>query len=322
MKAQWQHWSKLMQSPLNSFYWISTDDLLLQEEALQSLRVAAKSQGFEREVLHLNTANDWDHFATQRQTLSLFTPKPFYECHMNEAKFKDGIQAQLQACTQLSESNMCVVLVTPKIESATQKTKWFEALLQEMIWLPLWPLEGEAFKQYVFTLAKNANLAFTQDAWSLFFAQCDDLLSAKQTLMRLSHLPSQMIDINTLQSYLPDTLPCEVFDLSDALLAGETTRSLRLFDQLQAQTDINILILWSLTRDIETLIALHAHKNPPMLPKRKPLLMKTLQRLDNKTLSTLLKTCAQLDRALKGGIDGGFAVDGLLDLCVAVSKGI
>ncbi len=319
MKAQWRDWPSLMKAPLKPFYWISTDDPLLREEALISLRAAAIAQGYEREIVSLTNANDWHHFEAQRQNFSLFTPKPFYECHMTESKFKDGIQAQLHACSQTFPGSACIAIVSPKIESSTQKTKWFEALLPHVVWLPLWPLEGDAFQHYVLGLAKQANLQFTADAWSLFLAQCSDLLSAKQTLLRLSSLPVKTIDVQVLQDYLPDTVPCEVFDLTDAALKGDAAKTISLLEQLNTQSDVSVLILWALTRDIETLIGLKANQNPMILPKRKSLFMNALKRLSDSDLSDLLKQCARCDRALKGGHENFIAQDLLVDVCVGLA---
>lgn len=319
MKIQWRDWPIQLKSALKPCYWISSDDPLLKEEALQRLRLAAKEQGFEKETLSLNTAADWEHFEGLRQNFSLFSPKPYYECHMSDAKFKEGIQSHLKACAQTTPGTACIVIVTPKLETSTQKTKWFEALLQDIIWLPLWPLEGEAFTQYVRGLAKEARLEFSPEAWALFITQCTELLSAKQTLMRLSNLPSQLIDIKTLQDYLPDTLPCEVFDLADAALRGDAAQTTRHFYALAAQADYQVLMLWALTRDIDTLLALKANQNPPILPKRKNDFMKAMGRFTGNTLQELWRRCAQLDRALKGGQEGFLASDQLLDLYIAFS---
>jgi DNA polymerase-3 subunit delta len=172
----------------------------------------------------------------------------------------------------------------------------------------------------VLSLASQAGLTFSKDAWVLFTAQCNDLLSAKQTILRLSYLPQKNIDAQILQDYLPETIPCEVFDLADAALEGNASKVVQLFYQLNAQSDINILILWSLTRDIETLIALKSNQNPYLLPKRKSLFMKAFQRFADHELASLLKQCARLDIALKGGKEGLLASDKLVDLCVMVAK--
>jgi DNA polymerase-3 subunit delta len=319
MKAQWRDWPSMMKAPLKPCYWISSDDPLLKEEALQSLRAAAKQQGFEKETLSLNSAADWDHFEGLRQNFSLFAPKPYYECHMSDAKFKDGVQAHLKACTQTAPGSACIVMVTPKIETATQKTKWFEALLQDMVWLPLWPLEGEAFTQYIKGLVHSAGLQFTPDAWSLLMTQCTELLSAKQTLMRLSSLPPQVIDSKVLQDYLPDTLPCEVFDLADAALNGDAVQTTKLFFALNAQADYQVLMLWALTRDIETLLALKSNQTPFILPKRKNAFMRAMNRFTETSLQDLWRRSAQVDRALKGGKEGFLAPDQLIDLYIAFS---
>ena len=319
MKAQWRDWPSMMKAPLKACYWLSSDDPLLKEEALISLRAAAKLQGFEKETLSLSTAADWEHFEGLRQNFSLFSPKPYYECHMSDAKFKDGVQAHLKSCAQTAPGTACIVIITPKLETTTQKTKWFEALIQDMVWLPLWPLEGEAFTQYVKGLVQNAGLQFTPDAWSLFMTQCTELLSAKQTLMRLSSLPTQVIDRSVLLDHLPDTLPCEVFDLADAALNGDAIQTTKHFFALSAQADYQVLMLWALTRDIDTLLALKSNQTPFILPKRKNAFMRAMNRFTETALQDLWRRCAQVDRALKGGKEGFLATDQLIDLYIAFS---
>lgn len=318
MKAQWRDWPSLMKAPLKPCYWISGDDPVLKEEALQSLREAAQQQGFERETLALSTAADWERLDSLRQNFSLFSPKAYYECHMQDAKFKEA-QLHLPDMVKAPAGSACMVLVTPKLETSTQKTKWFEGLLPDMVWLALWPLEGEALKQYILTLTRKAGLTFTPDAWSLFLTQCPGLLPAKQTLMRLSSLPSQQIDLQVLQDHLPETVPCEVFDLADAALSGDAVQTAHYFYQLSTQADQCVLILWMLTRDIDTLLTLKANQHPSILPKRKNNFMKALHRFDETTLLDLWRRCAQLDRALKGGNENFLAQDQLLDLYIAFS---
>lgn len=318
MKAQWRDWPSLMKSPLKPLYWISSDDPLLTEEALQQLRAAAAQQGFERETLTLQSAADWLELQGRRDNFSLFSPKPLYECHMSDTKFKEA-QTHLPQCASMAPGTSAMVLVTPKLETSTQKTKWFEALLPQMVWLPLWPLEGDAFSHYVAGLARNAGLQFTPEAWSLFLAQCPELLSAKQTLMRLSNLPTQQIDLQQLQDYLPDTLPCEVFDLADAALQGDTRKTVQHFYNLTSQGDQHVLILWILARDIDTLLALKSNQQPAILPKRKQAFMNALNRFDTTELRALWRRAAQLDRALKGGADNALGPDLLLDLYIAFS---
>jgi len=72
---------------LNSLYVFSGDEPLLMMEAVDSLRVFAKTQGFtERDVMVQDRYFDWPVLLSVGQTMSLFGDKRFVELRMPTGK--------------------------------------------------------------------------------------------------------------------------------------------------------------------------------------------------------------------------------------------
>src|SRR5699024_12180596 len=104
------------------------------------------------------------------------------------------------------------------------------------------------------------------------------LLSAYQTLWRLSYLfapqlmaevdskntshdnPSSQpltnvaLDINDLQAALVSDAQYSVFDLSDAMLAGNSDQDARIILQLKATDEPTTLVLWAISKDMRQII--------------------------------------------------------------------
>jgi DNA polymerase-3 subunit delta len=115
-------------------------------------------------------------------------------------------------------------------------------------------------------------------------------------------------------------------------LLGDTARVARIADGLRAEGEDPVLALWSLTRDVRTLVALaREYQQGVALPallgkyriwdKRKVPFEKALRRYNAARWQRVLQRCGRVDRVIKGR-EAGNAWDELLELAVLMSGAV
>ena len=80
MKLSWDQLPRHVKDPLAAVYVVHGDEILLQQEATDLLRRAARAQGYtEREVHHAERGMDWSALLASVNTLSLFGDRKIVE---------------------------------------------------------------------------------------------------------------------------------------------------------------------------------------------------------------------------------------------------
>lgn len=322
MKINLDQWPKLLSQGLAPAYWISSDEPLLQQEALDLLRQTARKSGFTREVFDIDAHFNWDEFLAKTQSLNLFSQKQFIECRSNQSKLGDkGVKA-LNAYLDSAPPDVCIVVITPKVDTATQKTQWFTQLSQRLTWLLIWPPQGQAFLEEVKTRLHAAKLNLSADAIVLLADFTEgNLLALKQAIDHLSLLPCPegVFTFETCRALLFDASTSDVYSLVDIALSGDTAKTIRVFHQLIAQDTPLVLMLWAWHQQVKLLHTLQLGLSQPYIfPQRKTLVQKASARLPSGLLSQLMARAAIVDAALKGANsqDGQLL---LLDLYISLS---
>ena len=120
----------------------------------------------------------------------------------------------------------------------------------------------------------------------------------------------------------------DVFRLTDALLAGQAKRALRILDGLRAEGAAPTLVLWAISRDLGLLsklkfaarngaVAAPVLKRHGVWPRRQPLVKSALERIETGRLTELITLAAETDRVIKG-VQPGNAWQQLTSLVLAV----
>lgn len=332
MKINLEQWPRTLSQGLGPAYWISTDEPLLQQEALDLFRLSARNFGFTREIFDIDTHFNWDIFLEQTQSLSLFSQKQVIECRMTQPKLGDkGVKAMNTYLDQ-APPDVSVIIISPKIDSTIQKTQWFTQLSQRLTWLLIWPPQGPAFTQEVKSRLQAAKLTLTPDAIALLVEFTEgNMLALKQAIdhLRLLPCPSGIFDFEICRALLFDGSQCDVYSLVDIALSGDTAKTIRVFHQLIAQDTAPVLMLWAWHQQAKQLYTLRtaldkgtqladAMSQTYIFANRKPLVQKAVNRLSTLELAQLLSRAAKVDAALKGGgtEDGE---NTLLDLYISLS---
>ncbi|MEK8051569.1 DNA polymerase III subunit delta [Ideonella sp. DXS22W] len=247
---------------LKAVYTVHGDEPLLAQEAGDAVRAAARAAGYgERKVFTVSGAHfDWSGVLGAAQAMSLFAERQLIEIRIPGGKpGKDGSEALQRYCESLSDDVLTIVHL-PKLDRQQQQSAWFTALDGAGVSIRVDPVERRALPQWIAQrLAKQGQRVAEGEAGVQtlgFFADRveGNLLAAHQELQKLALLyPAGELSFEQVEAAVLNVARYDVFKLSEAVLAGQTARALRMLDGLRAEGEATVLVHWTLAEDIRAL---------------------------------------------------------------------
>jgi DNA polymerase-3 subunit delta len=329
-----------LKTRLASFYIISGNEPLQVEESCDQIRACARQSGFtERTVYLVDNGFDWGEIVEAANSLSLFAEKRLIELRIREARFGDGKKI-LQACAENPPDDAVFLIITSRIDSKTSKTKWFSALEQAGVWLPIWPVEYQQLPGWIAQRCKRAGLNAEPEAVTLLAERVEgNLLAAVQEIEKLRLLAIDgNVTVDTIREMVSENARYDVFGLVDAAMAGDARHAVRIFNGLLSEGTEPTIVLWALAREVRLLSHLarkvsqgiglevamdqiaRQHKAIPfMLKKRKALYQGCIRKHSEGKLRAMLECASLIDEALKTGSKTCNPKDELLDLTLSLS---
>ncbi|MCP1773379.1 DNA polymerase-3 subunit delta [Neisseria perflava] len=305
--------------PLSPLYLIHGEEDLLRIEALDTLRAAAKQQGYlNREVYSVDNQFDWNELLQSAGSAGLFADLKLLEIHIPSGKpGKNGGDALQTLAARLPEDTVTLILL-PKLEKAQTQAKWFTALAAKGVVLEAKAVTAAALPQWIQGRLKKAGLEIEADALALFTERVEgNLLAAKQEIDKLAllHPQGHVLNMADAEAAVANVARFDVFQLAGAWMKGDALRVSRLLDGLEQEGEEPVLLLWAVAEDIRTLIRLHAAlkqgqsvqsvRNSLRLWGDKQTLAPTAEkRISITRLLAALQTCAKIDRVIKGAEEG------------------
>lgn len=322
-----QQLEKHLQQGIKSLYTLHGDEPLLQQEALDSLRAAARAQGYTERSVHTvaGARFDWSEVLAAGGSLSLFADKQIVEVRIPSGKpGKEGSTALQQLAESCQGSDSTLTLVTlPRLDKATRSSAWFMALERYGVTLEVQSIERSALPQWIAQrLAIQGQRVEAGEAGQhtlQFFADRveGNLLAAHQEIQKLALLfpvnsaNQGVLSLEKIQSAVLNVARYDVFKLSEAVLGGQTLRVQRMLDGLQAEGEAEVLVHYTLAEDIRALKrvkdAMAQGRPLPMAlreqriwgPKER-LFERVLPRLSDVALAQLLQSAHRVDGIVKG----------------------
>ena len=312
---------------LAPIYLVSGDEPLLIQEACDAIRQAARQAGFsERELYHVDNNFEWGQLLAAANSLSLFAEKKIIELRMPNGKPGDKGGKALIEYTQSPASDNLLLVVTDKLDGATQKSKWFKAIDDAGIHVQVWPITPAQLPRWIGTRLQQAGLRADSSAIDLLASRIEgNLLAAAQEIEKLKLLTNdKMVSYELMASVVADSARYDVFGLADKALHGDARAAVKTLHGLKTEGTEPINILWAITRDIRSLVQISlavsqgkhfdwAAKQAGVWDKRQPLIKAALQRLKPAQLQQLLRKANGIDKAVKG-MRNAEPWDELLDL--------
>ena len=315
---------------LRPLYTLHGDEALLQQEALDAIRAAARAQGYtERSSFTVAGAHfDWSAVLAAGGSLSLFADRQIVEIRIPSGKpGKDG-GAALQQIAQAAQGNDSVLtlVVLPRLDKATRTGAWFSALEAHGATVQIDPVERAQLPAWIAQrlAAQGQRVVAGEEGQRTlqFFADRveGNLLAAHQEIQKLGLLhPVRQGDASVtgelswaqVEAAVLNVARYDVFKLSEAVLGGQVLRAQRMLDGLEAEGEAPVLVHWALAEDIRALKrvkdAMNAGKPLPMALRenrvwgvKERLYERILPRANDAQLARLLQSAHQVDGIVKG----------------------
>ena len=323
MQVRAEQLSAHLAKGLRPLYAVWGDEPLLAQEALDTLRAAARAAGCtERQVHTVSGARfDWSSLLGASREMSLFSDRQLIEIRIPGGKpGKDGSDALQSYCdgvTAPGADNVTLVSL-PRLDRAQQNSAWFGALERAGITVRIDAIERKALPQWIAQRLALRGQRMPggesgQHALNFFADRVEgNLLAAHQEIEKLALLyPSGELSFEQIEAAVLNVARYDVFKLGEAVLAGQVGRALRMLEGLQAEGEAAVLVHWAIAEDIRALKrikeAVRAGQPLPLALRearvwgpRERLIERALPFFSEATLAQLLDAASVCDGLVKG----------------------
>jgi len=318
-------------------YVISSDEHLLALEAADKIRRAARANGYaERDVLTVERSFKWGELMAANQAMSLFGDKKLIELRIPTGKpGKEGSAALQSYAKDLSPDNLTLITL-PKLDWQTTKAAWVASLQQSAVYIEIAAIERAALPAWIgVRLAAQGQSTDRQGLDFIADRVEGNLLAAHQEILKLGllHDAGKLTALQVRDAVL-NVARYDVFKLSEAMLAGDCARLVRMLEGLKGEGEALPLVLWAVAEEIRTLLKLKAAtasgrplnevlKEYRIWGPRERLMAPALRRVTQASLEQALQDAAQVDKMIKGlraKAFAGDAWDAMLQLALKVAR--
>jgi DNA polymerase-3 subunit delta len=330
---------------LRPVYTLYGDEPLQMQEAGDAIRAAARAAGYTERQVFTVSGNyfDWSSLLGAAQEMSLFASRQLIEIRIPSGKpGKDGSLA-LQRYCELLNPDVLTLVQLPRLDRQQQQSAWFVALDGAGASLRIDPVERRELPAWIARrmAAHGQRVAPGEEGERTlaFFADRveGNLLAAHQEVEKLALLyPKGELGFEQVEQAVLNVARYDVFKLSEAVLAAQPARTLRMLQGLRAEGEAAVLVHWTLAEDIRALKrgrdALAQGKPLPMALRearawgpRERLFERALPRVTDAQLTQWLQAariCDGLVKGLKHPAWPSEPWDGLQKLALIVMQGL
>jgi len=321
---------------LAPLYVITSDEHLLALEAADKIRRAARAHGYsERDVLSVERNFKWGELLAANQALSLFGDKKLIELRIPGGKpGKDGSAALQNYAKDLNPDNLTLITL-PKLDWQTAKSAWVTNLQQAAVYVEIPTVERSQLPGWIGTRLAAQNQSAERQSLDFIADRVEgNLLAAHQEIQKLGllHPPGKLTHEQVIDAVL-NVARYDVFKLSEAMLAGDPARLVRMLEGLKGEGEALPLVLWAVSEEIRTLLKLKSGmaqgrplgallKEYRIWGPRERMMEPALRRIPLPALEAALQEAAQVDKMVKGlraKQFAGDAWDAMLQLALRVA---
>lgn len=309
----------LQRSPLLPIYLIEGDEELLVLEAVESVRQAARKQGFsEREVIYIESNKDWDDLIRVSCSMSLFSEKKIIDLRTAPEQLKkDAGEALKDYCANLSPDNL-LLITTRRLDSNASKTAWYKAINGVGALVKAWPVGIAKLPNWIASRLRLRNIRFEQEAVQVMVDRVEgNLLAAAQEIDKIEILMSsgETLTAEMMNDLVADSSHFDVFGLIDAALLRRIPRVVRMLKRIETEGVEPLLVVGSIARELRTMVSLAEAVKKGQSPdsamraafvwkSRIQIVGRALQRDRLHVWPNLLAECVHIDLIVKGARTG------------------
>lgn len=255
---------------LKRLYVLYGEEPLQHLEAADAIRAAARKAGFSERTVFTVTgaAFDWPEVLASLTARGLFSEQQIVEVRFPSGKpGRDGAPALLELAQTAAQLTDVLVLVAleGRLDRASKNTAWFKTLDAHGTMVMCEPVERAALPQWIIRRLQGVGLhLMTGDEGKRTLAFLADhvegnLLAAHQEIAKLALLypaksdEPRALTFDEVETAVTDVARYDLFALTQAILAGQVERSMRMFDGLLSEGQPAVRIHWVLSDEIGSL---------------------------------------------------------------------
>lgn len=313
--------ASLTSSP-KPIYLLSSDEPLLLRDWLDQARLQLHASGFEEILTHaVETGFDWNGILADSQNLSLFSSK---KCHIirftSNKPGQPGAKFINQICTDVQPDDL-FILVMPGLDRAARNSAWLRKIQQSGELVEIKPVYPNQLAGWISQRALSKHIQLDQQA-ALYLADLTEgnLLATDQELEKLALAceAGSIINLENIKESISRSSRYTHFLLTEACLAGQAKRALKIVHGLQVEGYQPIQVQYALQHSLQTLLQLkHAQRNNRLndsawrsanvWKSKQRFYLQALSRFSVDQLERFIQSCATLDRINKGQQQSSYA---------------
>jgi DNA polymerase-3 subunit delta len=294
------------------------DEPLAHRECLDAIRQAARLQGFdERNSLLVERAFNWQQIASYGASISLFASRRLLE--INVPSGKPGVEGgkALQALASQPLSDTTALIILPKLEREAKNSAWFSALEKQAVVINLEEVPASQLPKWIGArLAQQGQQASPATLEFLAHQVEGNLLAANQEVQKLGLLhPAGELSDDAVRQAVLNVSRYDAFQLGEAVLAGDSARTVRILQGLQDEGENAVAVMNPLMWVLRPLLGIkqaelrgenvmQAMTSARIYGERQALVKRALSRLSLRQLEAALQKLADIDKTAKGVMQG------------------
>lgn len=317
MKLYANQLSAHLKNNLLPVYLITGTEPLFIQETKDLIVQKAKEVGFsERKRFDATKDFNWNTLFESADNLSLFGEQTILELQLYNKPTATVAKTFAQFIQNLSRHNILIIL-SDKLDGPTQKTGWFQAISDLGAIITIWPLDANAFLQWVKARLQQNNLSSDPQIVQLIAQYTEgNPLACAQEIEKLKLLyPDGKISLAELQQVVTDNARYDIFGFMDIVLAGNAARIINAFQKLRGEGVEAPVLLWAITREVRMLLNIMQEihdkthwdvitKKYRIWDKRSALIKNAIQKQSQENLHRVLLKAHEIDKMIKGLLRG------------------
>lgn len=313
MKLVPQTLARVLEQPLAPLWLVAGTEPLLIGECAEAIRAAARRQGVsDREVQFADRSFDWSALRGLTQSMSLFGDRRLIELKLGSKPGTEGAKV-LGELLASPPSDVILLIVTDSLDWSERSAKWIQDFEERGMYLDVAAPTVEQLPAWTAARLKQAGVSVGTEVAELISARCEgNLLAAHQEIERLALLAGGApLTVEQAAEWVGNSARYGIFQLGEAVLAGDAERTVRILDGLRAEGEEPVLVLWTLAEEIRTLLQWTPKPGkgtPGRLwrggRRRQELVARAARRLPRARLEALLEAAGHTDLVIKGARRG------------------
>ena len=322
-----------LERELRPLYVLTGDEPLGMKEAIDAIRQAVRRQGYDERLSY--TAEryfDWKQLKASSQSISLFASRRLIELHIPSGKPGiEGSKALQEFAANLPGDTISLVTL-PKLDKTGQGSAWFSALEKVGVVVPLQTVEIERLPRWIGNRLQAQGQQVDEATLEFLANQVEgNLLAAHQEIQKLGLLyPAGALDPEAVREAVLNVSRYDVFQLGDALLAGDPARTAKILQGLEAEGAQPLALLgvlaWLLRGVTRVKMAetrgenlANAMQQAKIWGDRQSQVKRMLARVSLRQLQAAMLKMAEIDRICKGIAPGKPWLE-ISRLCIGLAR--